>query len=211
MRQLICSLLLLLAALSVAPEVAAGVKCSCPKVAADGEGNTSCSAAESNGRCAIDFNVFFEREQRAESLLIRTLRGVRGYGQLNTPDPRASAQDALLKAKGSSDRVRDTVLIYLTVALSALAEGGGTDAQAAVPEIAEALREQSARVNEAFDPSLSINRQFSPQRLTVGSTSMVIGTGCIEVLTRTGVWVMFKANFSPSASYPRCAEGQTPR
>src|SRR5689334_12269066 len=48
------------------PARAANVNCSCPSVAADGIGNTSCSTAESNGRCTIDFNTFgAAREERA--------------------------------------------------------------------------------------------------------------------------------------------------
>jgi hypothetical protein len=69
LKLLSCCVGLIIALMSIS--ASAKVQCSCPKVPADGEGNTSCSASESGGRCTIDFNLFgLESERRAAQLLI---------------------------------------------------------------------------------------------------------------------------------------------
>jgi hypothetical protein len=48
----------------------ARIQCTCQSVNAVGEGNSSCSTAESNGKCTVDFNQFpnFALERAANAL-----------------------------------------------------------------------------------------------------------------------------------------------
>lgn len=66
MRKTLIALLLLVPW----PTLAGEVQCNCPSVPAEGTGDTSCSATESNEVCTIDFNTFaIEDEQAALELL----------------------------------------------------------------------------------------------------------------------------------------------
>lgn len=50
----------------------ADVKCKCNRVEAVGEGNSSCTTAESGGKCTIDFNQFaVQAQDRAGATLTR--------------------------------------------------------------------------------------------------------------------------------------------
>src|SRR5438128_11197565 len=91
----------------------AKVQCSCPKISADGEGQTSCSTSESGGRCTIDCNLFGpESEKRAAELLIEY-----GRTKLTLPNPNLGADQALLLlSQGSREKLLDAILIYMTVA-----------------------------------------------------------------------------------------------
>src|SRR5262249_43737061 len=92
----------------------AKVQCSCPKVAAEGEGQTSCSAAESGGRCTIDFNLFgAESEKRASELALRS--GARRGYNLN---PQYDTDLAMQAIGGLRDEdAQGAILVYLMVAL----------------------------------------------------------------------------------------------
>src|SRR4051794_23155083 len=89
-------------------------QCTCPKIAASGVGDTSCSASEADNKCTVDFNVFFERENRAVDLLSKA-----GVPQIRMPDPTISANVVLQQYRSDPDRLVDAILIYLFVGLSA--------------------------------------------------------------------------------------------
>src|SRR5712664_547457 len=91
----------------------AKVQCSCHTVSADGEGNTSCSVAESRGRCTIDYNLFGPAsEKRAADLLTQ-----HGVAKIKLPDLNLSPDESLqmLSSKGGEE-LQDALLIYIAVA-----------------------------------------------------------------------------------------------
>jgi hypothetical protein len=187
------------------------VQCSCPKVPADGEGLTSCSASESGGRCNIDFNLFgLESERRAAQLLIES-----GHMKLTLSDTELNPFQSLqtLSLVGE-ERLVDTVLIYMTVA------AGNQSARIprSVPlkslrELVDAARSNNLRrhINAAFnvdamkmwmDRSDEYLRGVSIRTETIGRA--IVSPGCIEFTTSEGLWIMFKANWSPARIAPRC-------
>jgi hypothetical protein len=177
----------------------AETQCACPKVPATGGGNTSCSAAESNGNCTVDFNIFFQREARAVSLLSRA--GV----QLKVPDPNLGASDGLARLVSEPTQLADAILIYLTVALSALPNAN--ELTQVVQQIASTVRSGtiSSRLVSAFDPSAGagLPRSDNPPLDNFDGTRGRIVRGCIELFSGD-TWVMFKTNWSPYAATPRC-------
>jgi hypothetical protein len=188
-----------IAAISNTPARAV-TQCACPKVPASGAGNTSCSASESNGKCTVDFNIFFEREARAVALLSRA--GV----QLRVPDPNSSATLGLAQLKNEPNQLADAILIYLTVALSA--QPNANDLNQVVQRIASTVRSGpiSARLVTAFDPTggagLPGADNPSLDNFDVNTRGRIV-PGCIELFTGD-TWVMFKTNWSPYAAAPRC-------
>ncbi len=187
-----------IAAISTTPARAA-TECACPKVPASGVGNTSCSASESNGKCTVDFNIFFEREARATALLSKA--GV----QLRVPDPSLSASVGLAQLKNEPNQLADAILIYLTVALSA--QPNANELNQVVQRIASTVRSGtiSSRLVTAFDPSAGagLPRSDNPPLDNFDGTRGRIVPGCIELFAGD-TWVMFKTNWSPYAATPRC-------
>src|SRR5262245_44701524 len=177
----------------------AKVQCTCPKVPASGEGNTSCSAAESNNKCTVDFNVFFEREARAAQMLTQV-----GGINVFTPDP--SKNVFLVFQETPPPQIRSVVILYLFVAYS-----GQPNPMAQRDDVrrkVETLQGQSATqlIDQAFNPreinlappeaSLMERPPVNPPTNDFGSGVVGrISMGCIEVTTRN-IWVMFKAAWS---------------
>jgi hypothetical protein len=187
-----------IAAISNTP-ARAETQCTCPKVAASGVGNTSCSASESNSKCTVDFNIFFEREARATALLSRA--GL----QLSVPDSNLSASIGLAQLKNQPNQLADAILIYLTVALSA--QPNANELNQVVQRIASTVRSGtiSSRLVTAFDPSAGagLQRSDNPQLDDFDGMRGRIVPGCIELFIGD-TWVMFKTNWSPYAATPRC-------
>src|SRR5579859_7492450 len=104
-------IVLIAASLCLGRSALAENRCTCPKVPALGVGDSSCSASESDGRCAVDFNLFGpEREQRAVDLLKPVL------GRFEAPSSDMSSVDAIMRS--SPDQIVDFVLVYLVVGLA---------------------------------------------------------------------------------------------
>lgn len=171
----------------IANTTEAAVKCNCPTIDAKGEGNTSCSASESNNECTIDYNLFAEREQRANNLLNNA--GV----NLLVPNPRANSID--LRNLHGSRRV-DAVILYMSVAASAQ----GSLVSTKLKHIVQRLRNNfSTTINQAFTPV----PPSSSKTILVNNSNVVISSGCVEMRV-PGLWVMFKAQWSPFRAMPRC-------
>jgi hypothetical protein len=192
------------------------VQCSCPKIPADGEGNTSCSAAESGDHCTIDFNLFGrESEKRAADLLARY-----GGGDLKLPDLDLSPDESLqsLSLKGGQE-LQDAILIHIAVAAgdqkSRLRDG--------FPPSSFGELVRTFRSNKAISQLIEVNfslaareewSKYSNEDLraskkkvpteTVGETT--VSPGCIEFKVGESVWMMFKVKWSPARIKPRCSD-----
>ena len=192
----------------VAIPASAKVQCSCPNISADGEGNTSCSASESGRLCTIDFHLFGpESEKRAAELLARF-----GKVNLKPPEPGASAVEWL--SSSPPEQVIDAVLVYMTVA------AGDQNARApdSVPlgslfELVDAVRKDSlrTRILDAF--SRGAQEKWSTQSdeglrrspipfENIGAA--IVSPGCVEFRTTAGLWMMFKASWSPARVTQGC-------
>ena len=165
----------------------ADVKCSCPTIDAEGEGNTSCSASESNNKCTIDYNLFAEREQRA-AIMLRS----KDISFLQPPPQLNSLQLGTLQYQ---QRV-DAVILFMSVAASAQ----GQPVSTALAELVNRLRDNYSRdIEQAFLP-VPPNRTG---RIFRDTQDVVISSGCVETRV-SGLWVMFKASWSPFRQAPRC-------
>ncbi|MDK1375826.1 MULTISPECIES: hypothetical protein [unclassified Sinorhizobium] len=156
-------------------------------------------------------NVFFGRENRAAQLVEQT-----GVSAVSFPNPELQAVNALQAVAGNPQRLADTLLVYLTVALSA--QPNADELTNTVRSLAEALRsgEIAERLAQAFDPALLSSassdenlRQNPPpsvevERFPAGLRGRIL-PGCIEVFTDSA-WVMFKTSWSPYRLKPRCGE-----
>jgi hypothetical protein len=185
--------------------------CTCPKVPASGQGNTSCSASEANNRCTVDYNVFFERERRSVEFLSKA-----GVDSIRAPDPSVSAVETIARLKGRNQELTDAILIYLTVALSA--QPSASDLGKVAKTIADTVHSQavSGRIAAAFESSDTVSAgsdenliRQPPNNLTLegfataGEVTGRIVPGCVELYVRD-VWVMFKVAWSPYRLQPRC-------
>lgn len=209
LKVLSCCAGLMIALMSI--PVSARVQCSCPTISADGEGNTSCSASESDGRCTIDFNLFGpESENRAAQLLIRL-----GRKNLTLPNAKLSPDQSLQALSSSSEApLVDSVLIYMTVAAgNQYARMPNSVPLNSLKELVDAVssNELKKSINAAFDWGarkkwLSYSdedlRSLRIRAKTVGCA--IVSPGCIEFTTSDGLWIMFKANWSPARIAPRC-------
>jgi hypothetical protein len=189
-----------------AASVYAATRCECPSVKAYGEGNSSCSASESNGQCSVDFNVFAEREARAYEFLQSLDLPTNSFADLSNLDPNLSVVDALELAKaGGNQRAASTVLLFVLVAASA-----GEDAvqrRGAARQVGVAILENVDQVTAAFQyrdvGQIPEQNSGDFREFKVDSVRGYIGPGCIE-LNVDGLWVMFKTFWSPLRSNPRC-------
>jgi hypothetical protein len=176
----------------------AATQCACPKVAASGVGNTSCSASETNDRCTVDFNIFFEREARTLAFLSKAGVGIKA------PDPNLNALLALSLVKNEPNQLADAIILYLTVALSA--QPNASDLTKAVQSIASTVRSPaiSSRLAREFDPDVRgvLPSDNNPIE-NFGGTRGRLLPGCIELFA-DNTWVMFKTSWSPYAGTPRC-------
>ena len=210
MLRLLCCCAALMIALMSSP-VSAKVQCSCPTVSADGEGNTSCSASESAGRCTIDFNLFgLESEMRAAELLNNL--GLKG---LRIPDPTLSPSQSLAELSSSREEgLVDAVLIYMTVAAgNQYARIPQSVPLKSLTELVEAARSNDLKrlIYEAFGRGARQEwLSYSDKDLTIRAIRdervgrAIVSPGCIEFTTSDGLWIMFKTNWSPARIVPRC-------
>lgn len=197
----------------ICTSVSAKVQCSCPTIRADGEGNTSCSAAESSGRCTVDFNLFgAEAEARAAQLLEANSLSPRVT--LFRPDSTRPSFEALIQlSRNSRDRMVDAVLIYLAV-------GAANQERRFSNSVSGSALRELIRVAKSPDVSTAIERAFndsafsqwgrySDSEIRVAQVpvsthqSITIAPGCIEFRDQQ-VWLMFKAAWSPMRVIPRC-------
>ncbi len=204
-RILLCSgLILVLMSIPASGKV----QCSCPKIAADGEGQTSCSASESGGRCTIDFNLFGQASEKRAADLIRR-HGERP--KLKPPNPELAPDAALreLSLQGG-DALIDAVLVYMTVA------AGNQSAREpkSVPlgdlqELVKAIGTVplAKRIEQAFNQqALQQWANRSPQAKIPPEPDQrfTISPGCVEFTSSGGLWLMFKTAWSPARIFPRC-------
>lgn len=209
LRLFFCCTALVIALIST--PVSAKVQCSCPTISADGEGNTSCSASESDGRCTIDFNLFgSESEMRAAKLLQNI-----GYTDLKAPNFTLSPSQALAAMSSSSEKnLVDAILVYMTVAAgNQYARIPQSVPLEGLKELVNVARSKDLKklIYEAFNKAASeewLNysdidlRGRGIQTKTVGRA--IASPGCIEFTTSAGLWIMFKTNWSPARIFPRC-------
>ena len=186
--------------------VMSAVQCSCPTVSAEGEGETSCSAAESSGLCTIDFNLFGEeREGRAASFLSEHA-GI----DVERPNPFSTTEDGLRFAE-ENGTLPGVVLLYLVVAASSQAERTENFRLLdRFEEIRNEIFEVPSEIEKAFDVSqlerwrTVPDKELSPDSLRViERPNMILSPGCVEVSIGE-VWVMFKTWWSPARITKRC-------
>ncbi|TNF18721.1 MAG: hypothetical protein EP318_17260 [Rhodobacteraceae bacterium] len=191
-------------AMVVAAPVQAEVKCSCPTIKAEGEGNTSCSANESGGQCTIDYNLFGLREVRAAELLSERLN-------LDfRPFPEQGTDEALQLAERAG-MLYEQVLLYLYVAASSQfsrnSETVPLDNVASIERMVGSFRKE---VETAFAMTtrerVAGDTRVFPDDAFMDVGEVVITPGCIEVFAG-GQWMMFKTYWSVSAALPGCREG----
>lgn len=189
----------------------AEVHCKCPRIAAQGVGDLSCSASESNSICTVDFNIFGPvREGRASELLSRAFSS-----RITVPDPNLDSAEAFTRSGG--DAVTDFVLVYLTVGLG---DGVASD-QISTDFAEEALRYLSRvmdkglreAIQEMFSAQLAASlssqsdlspRDFQTREVDAGSARALLSPGCLEV-TVGSLWMMFKARWSAARLAPQCS------
>lgn len=201
-------ILLWAVALLLSGPVRAENNCTCPTVTADGKGDSSCSAAEASGQCTIDFNIFPpEREQRAFDLM-KSVTKV----PLSLPPPGADSVDAMYKASANGQTVQ-VLLVYLAIAAADQEQAHpGTIDQGALGNIAaqvtdagkEAIEQAfSAEAAKEFSATSPLSPADSKGVVILNADGLIVSPGCVEA-TRNGLWVMFKAKWSPAALAPGC-------
>jgi hypothetical protein len=202
-RHLSIFLILITCASSVS-DSSAGTRCKCPSVAAVGEGNSSCSASESNGQCTVDFNVFAEREDRSIELL-RNSNALDGLDhQFFIPDKNSNSNDVLRRAgELGQNSMADTILVYSLVALSAQQNRESFSRE--VRSITRAIQENSSRISDFFRPPGDLLPLDERPRDEINTENVrgLLAPGCIE-LRVDDVWVMFKTYWSSLREEPRC-------
>lgn len=194
------SLLLFIMA-SVATNAKADVRCKCPSISAEGEGNSSCSANESGGTCTIDFNLFGAREVRASEFLSERLEpNFQPFSDQNTVDSLRKAEEL--------DILFDQVFMYLNVA--AISQGTRNPESVPLSEIEDLFSLVSeyrqniefAFSQQVFGQVISGSLSFSTDTF-VDVGEVVISPGCVEIL-HNGQWLMFKTHWALAAEAPGC-------
>lgn len=202
------------------PEAFGETQCSCPTVKADGVGNSSCSASESSdsGRCKIDFNEFGTREARAADILAGTRVSNLNWNRdtrFSLAPQFGNARERLLVFRTPlleiNGQLADVILLYLTVAAAGLTDAppdskfakqivrAGAKAAEHKEEIQEAFGSRQIEIwRGREDRSLSIEWQ-----MFLRTDNVDIAPGCIEVLS-DGLWMMYKAFWSPARKAPQC-------
>ncbi|GIT93332.1 hypothetical protein JANAI62_37610 [Jannaschia pagri] len=187
---------------TVATNAKADVRCKCPSISAEGEGNSSCSANESGGTCTIDFNLFGVREVRASEFLSEQLE------PNFQPFPNQNTVDSLRQAE-ESGILFDQVFMYLNVA--AISQGTRNPESVPLSEIeslfslaSEFQKEiEFAFSQQVFGQVMSGSLVF-PTDMFVDMGEVVISPGCVEIL-HSGQWLMFKTHWSLAAEAPGCS------
>ena len=125
----------------------AEVKCSCPTIDAEGEGETSCSTNESGGKCTIDYNLFANRELRAADLLRNILQTpFTTYAELNTNEALSQAYER--------DELTNQVLLYLLIAaVDQYSSHQDTVPDNVFSDVQSIVEEYQYSIEEAFHPS----------------------------------------------------------
>ena len=171
----------------------AAVKCSCSTINADGEGNTSCSTSESGGRCTIDYNLFYEREDRAVQLLRDNLDAdFTSYSWLDAPEALALAFER--------EEIVEQVQLYLSIAtIDQYVSHHETVNLHSIRDVWQRVQDHRDAVFAAFDPRV----RSDSMRILVDEGDVIITFGCISVET-ADMRVMFKIWTSPARAIPYC-------
>lgn len=210
-------LLLAVTLVAYSSNSAAAIQCTCPSIAAEAKGNSSCSATETGSRCTIDFNRFPDfLESNAAEDLSRMLDGGVNFPPegidksfADTEESAAVLSEAIRVAVESKndDSFNQLLLIYLTIAVASR-----TDAEDIYKGNADFFRDlrnvvstQSAPLQNAFkipDVVPAIEGVVI-ERAEFGKVSLIFTPGCVEA--RSGeIWVMYKAYWASAARLPRC-------
>lgn len=185
---------------SVAAPAYSRTQCTCKSVNAVGEGNSSCSTAESNNKCTVDFNQYPPVVQRRAA---DALRNADPSFSTNIIDRNVDASFALPETR-DAQQLADTIILYMTVAVTTQ-----TDGKAALVYDASDLRALISFAKDKRDLFDSLFRKPSRfGRSEQGNHSSGIhftqAPGCMDVQLPRGLRVMFKAAWSPAAERPRC-------
>lgn len=201
-----------LASVPTSPE--ARVQCSCNEVKAEGEGDTSCSVHESNGKCTIDYNLFPEDLERAAAEVLSRLMQLR-YRRLE------SSSD--FWQIGEEERV-GTALVYSLIAAvksvnqdeiesslrNSILFSGGFDG--INNDIFQSINQKFDQTNETFSAlsDFELERLGDPRTFAQPSIFdqdfsglVIIAPGCIEIFSPPHRY-MYKAWWSASRRMPGC-------
>lgn len=194
-----CSLAMLILSL-VTSQAFARTQCTCKSVNAVGEGNSSCSTAESNGKCTVDFNQFPPQVlQRAGDLLRRAEPSF-------SPATLDQNLDASFVLKGTRDaqHLADTIVLYMTIAVSTQVNGRPVLSYETsdLRSLLAFAKEQRELLDTIFRKPTNSGR--SDTRTFSSGGRFVYAPGCLDVQLPMGLQVMFKAAWSPAAERPRC-------
>jgi hypothetical protein len=181
----------------------AEVKCKCKNVDAVGEGNSTCTVAESGGKCTIDFNQFAPSAiSRASAALGRAGQGNRIEVRTLQVDRPEEAAQTLLRAGGDDKLLAHTAAAFMAIPATSQLQGRdqhpGVDADLA--KLAEFADKNSRLFQEVFATDRITNQRSGNE---VGVT-YVVTSGCMELRLPRGLDLMLKIPRSPSALFPRC-------
>lgn len=180
----------------------AEVKCKCKNLDAVGEGNSSCSVAESGGKCTIDYNQF------APSSYSRARSALSEAGRRRGIDVRTIVVDRPVEASMSLLEFNDervvahTVASFMAIPATSLLSNAPRhpNIESDLASLIEFANRNSRLFTEVF-------RSGSIRDRTTGnenSVAYVVTAGCMELRLPGGLELMFKTPRSPSAAFPRC-------
>jgi hypothetical protein len=210
-------LLLLVTFVAYSSNSAATIQCTCPSIAAEAKGNSSCSATETGSRCTIDFNRFpdFLESKAAEDLSKALDEGVNfppeGVDKsfAESEESAAVLSEAIRVATESKndDGFNQLLLIYLTIAVASRTDAenvykGNADFFSDLRNVVSA---QSASLQNAFKipDAVPAIEGVVVGRAEYGKVSLIFTPGCVEA--RSGeIWVMYKTYWASAARLPRC-------
>jgi hypothetical protein len=186
----------------------ADIQCSCPNIAADGVGNSSCSASELDSRCTVDFNFFSERvEQEAADFLEKNMGNFVFYSRIGPETGSLRGLDEggarELGARSGGQELIDQIMIYSLVASlqnSSFYEQINPELFRRVYQI---VRERTGAVASTFSGN------GAPIIIERADIRLIVVNGCIEYqfndVQFDGIqWFMFKTFWSSVAQAPRC-------
>jgi len=197
----------------------AEVRCTCPTIPADGHGGTTCTGSEENNRCSLTYNQF---PPDLVDSGVNLLRNATGRG-IEAPNPALSNSFSelytqLLKDMGTAETSQiliDAIQVYLAIAVVVQGENIASDEMAEhMRSIVSAVEENRALVGSVFnfdaaDLWMGVPDERlpdPPQNFSAkeGVAGLRAAPGCVEIRAKTGIWVMFKINWSPTRLSPRC-------
>ena len=191
-----------IAAASLAHLALAMTQCKCESVDAVGEGNSSCSAAESNRKCTIDFNQFGQDAQQRAYSVIRQVEPMFSPHLSHRP---VEASDVLTRDTRSAKELADTVVLYMAVAVTA--QSGNRPSLSYDNGDLRALVALASDKKELFESVFrNESRLFGGRGVGTHSfnTRYTYSPGCMDIQLPRGLRVMFKTNWSRAAEMPRC-------